>query len=80
LSQVIWKPGDSHFWADLIKTICFPYNYFSIKDGSQIRLWEDRGLGNATLGEPYHALYNMVHHKSDTLAKVMKNSTLEVTF
>jgi hypothetical protein len=35
LCQVYWKPGDSHFWADLVATkkYFFPYFYFSIKDG-----------------------------------------------
>jgi hypothetical protein len=52
LSQVIWKPGDSHFWAGLMATkkFFFPYTSFSIKDGSQIRFWEDKWLGNTTFG------------------------------
>jgi hypothetical protein len=51
VSQVLWKPGDSHFWAGLMATnkIFFKYGTFSIKDGSQIRFWEDSWLGNGSL-------------------------------
>ena len=36
VSQVYWKPGDSHFWAGLMATkkYFFSYGSFSIKDGS----------------------------------------------
>jgi hypothetical protein len=36
LSQVVWKPGDSHFWAGLMVTekFFFRYGTFSINDGS----------------------------------------------
>jgi hypothetical protein len=39
LSQVLWKPGDSHFWAGLMamKKFFFGLGSFSIKDGSEIR-------------------------------------------
>jgi hypothetical protein len=39
LSQVYWKPGDSHFWVDIMamKKHFFPYGSFCIKDGSKIR-------------------------------------------
>ena len=84
LSQVAWKLGDSHFWAGLMATkkFFFPYGSFSIKDGSEIRFWEDRWLGNTTLREQYPALYNIVlsRHKSDTLAKVLETSPPNVTF
>ena len=84
LSQVAWKAGDSHFWAGLMATkkFFFPYGSFSIKDGSEIRFWEDKWLGDTTLREQYPALYNIVlgRHKSDTLAKVMENSPPNVTF
>ena len=75
ISQVQWKPGDSHFWAGLMATkkYFFPYGSFSIKDGSEIRFWEDKWLDNATLREQYPALYNIVRHKGDTLAKVLES-------
>jgi hypothetical protein len=39
LSQVLWKPGDSYFWAGLMTTkkFFFGLGTFSIKDGSEIR-------------------------------------------
>jgi hypothetical protein len=43
LSHITWKPGDSHFWAGLMhtKNSFFRYGSFLIKDGSEIRFWED---------------------------------------
>jgi hypothetical protein len=51
LSQVIWKLGDSHFWAALMamKNKFSRLGKFSIKDGSEIRFWEDKWLGTTTL-------------------------------
>jgi hypothetical protein len=82
LSQVLWKPGDSHFWAGMMATKKFLFHYgtFSIKDGSQIRFWEDSWLGNSPLSEQFSALYSIVHRKSDTIALVMATSPLDVTF
>ena len=62
LSQVVWKPGDSHFWAGLMasKNNFFRYGKFAIRDGSQIRFWEDKWSGNSPLMEQYPALYNIV--------------------
>jgi hypothetical protein len=39
LSQVLWKPGDSHFWTGFMamKKYFFRLGSFSIKDGSEIR-------------------------------------------
>ena len=64
------------------KKFFFPYGSFSIKDGSEIRFWEDTWLGTTTLREQYPALYNIVlgRHKSDTIAQVMESSTPNVTF
>jgi hypothetical protein len=82
LSQVLWKPGDSHFWAGLMasKKFFFPYGTFSINDGSQIRFWEDTWLDNVPLRDQYPALYSIVRFKSDTIAKVMATSPPAVSF
>ena len=56
------------------------YGSFSIKDDSEIRFWEDRWLGNATLREQYPALYNIVRHKGDSFATVMESYPPNVTF
>jgi hypothetical protein len=58
----------------------FLFSLFIIKDGSEIRFWEDRWLGNATLREQYSSLYNIVRHKSDGVAKVLEYSAPNVTF
>jgi hypothetical protein len=82
LSQLYWKPGDSHFWAGLMATKkhFFRFGSFSIRDGSEIRFWEDKWLGNTTLREQYPALYNIVRHKDHTLATVLENFPPNVTF
>ena len=74
--QVVWKPGDSHFWAGLMATKkhFFRFGVFNIKDGTKIRFWEDKWLGDTTLQEQYPALYNIVRHKGDTIATVMQSS------
>jgi hypothetical protein len=60
------------------ETLLSPW-VFSIKDGSEIRFWEDKWLVNTTLREQYPALYDIVRHKSDTIAKVMESSPPNVT-
>ena len=62
------------------KKYFFRYGSFSIKDGSEIRFWEDKWLGSATLREQYPALYNIVRHKGDTIAKVLESFPPNVTF
>jgi hypothetical protein len=78
LSRVLWKPGDSHFWAGLMATKkhFFSPRTFSIKDGSEIRFWEDKWLGR----EQYPALYNIVRHKGNTIAKILETSSPNVLF
>ena len=53
ISQVLWKPGDSHFWAGPMATkkLFFPYGSFSIRNGSEITFWEDIWLGHSSLRE-----------------------------
>ena len=70
------------FWAGLMATKkhFFRFGSFVIKDGSEIRFWEDKWLGNTTLREQYPALYSIVCHKSDTIFMVMETSPPNVTF
>jgi hypothetical protein len=56
------------------KNYFFRLGSFSSKDGSEIRLWDDRWLGNTILHEQYLTLNNIVRHKSDTITKVMETS------
>jgi hypothetical protein len=62
------------------KKFFFGLGSFFIEDGSEIRFWDDKWLGNATLWEQYPALYSIVRHKCDTLAKVLEFSPPSVTF
>jgi hypothetical protein len=48
------------------KKYFFPYSLFIIKDGSGIRFWEDKLLGNAPRKQ-YPALYIIICHKGDTV-------------
>jgi hypothetical protein len=41
------------------KRYFFGLGSFLIKDGSEIRFWEDKWFGTATLREQYPALYSM---------------------
>ena len=58
----------------------FPHGSFTIKDGSEIRFWEDVWLGNTTLHQQYPALYAIVRNKGDTLATVMESNPPHMTF
>jgi hypothetical protein len=62
------------------KKYFFGLGSFSIRDGSEIRFWEDKWLGNATLREQYPAFYNIICHEGDTIAKVMESSPPNVSF
>ena len=73
LVQVQWKSGDSHFRASLmnVKIDFLRFATFIIKDGSQIRFWEDAWLGNSPLRVQYPQLYNIVRKKQATVAEVL---------
>jgi hypothetical protein len=62
------------------KNAFFRHGTFSIKNGAQIRFWEDAWLDNAPLSEQYLALYSIVRRKGDTIATVMATSPPNVTF
>ena len=42
-----------------------------IKDGSQVRFWEDTWLGTSPLWDQYPELYNIVRNKQDTVTDVL---------
>ena len=65
LVQVQWRSEDSHFWASLmkVKRDFLRFGTFIIKDGSQVRFWEDIWLGNRSLRDQYPQLYNIVRKK-----------------
>ena len=53
------------------KTDFWKFETFIIKDGSQIRFWEDAWLGNSPLRVQYPQLYNIVRKKQATVAEVL---------
>ena len=54
-----------------VKNDFLKFGSFIIKDGSQIRFWEDVWLENKSLREQYPHLYNITRKKQDTVADVL---------
>jgi hypothetical protein len=81
LVQVQWKSGDSYFWASLmkVKRDFLKFGTFLIKDGSQVRFWEDRWFENSTLRELYPQLYNLARRKQDTVVAVLSTQPPNVS-
>jgi hypothetical protein len=82
LSKVSHKPWDSHFRSSLMKAkeLFLRCGVFTLKNGEQIRFWEDKWLGNQPLMFQYPSLYQIVQHKSATVAKVFSSVPLNVAF
>jgi hypothetical protein len=74
--QSFLDPWDSHLLAGLMATkkYFFPYGSFIIKDGSKIRIWEDKWLGTTTLRKQHRVLYNIVCHKGTTITRILESS------
>jgi len=53
---------------------------FNLRDGSQIRFWEDTWLRNQPLSYRFPNLYNIVRKKHATVAKVFNTTPLNVSF
>jgi len=56
------------------------FGTFIIKDGSQVRFWEDSWLGNSSLRDQYPQLYNIVRKKQDTVADVLSTQISNVSW
>jgi hypothetical protein len=80
LTQVLHRPGDSHFWAGLmkVKEDFLVGGTFKIKNGEQVRFWEDVWLGDKPLREAYPNLFRIVRQKDDTAANVLGTVPLNV--
>jgi len=76
LVQVERKTGDSHFWSCLmrVKHDFLRFGSFLVKDGSQIRFWEDNWLGGTPLKDQFLSLYNIVRPKFNTISDVLGSS------
>jgi hypothetical protein len=53
---------------------------FILKEGKQIRFWEDVWIGNQPFKVQYPSLYNLVCKKSDTVANVFETIPLNISF
>ena len=62
-----------------VKANFLKFGTFIIKDGSQIRFWEDAWLDNRFLREQYPQLYNIVRKKQDMVAEVLSSDTLDLS-
>ena len=82
LSQVSKKAGDSHFWMGLmaVKDQFLNLVRFNLRDGSQIRFWEDTWLGNQPLSYRFTNLFNIVRKKHVIAAEVFSTIPLNVSF
>ena len=83
LVQVQWRSGDSHFWASLmkVKREFLRFGTFHIKNGSQVRFWEDSWLNSRPLRYQYPQLYNIVRKKQDTImGKVLSTPNSNLTW
>jgi hypothetical protein len=82
IGQVQRKLGDSHFWTGLmkVKNKFLHFGSFRLNDGSQIRFWEDKWIGNLAFKDQYPSLYNIARRKSDTVEKVLSRVPLNVSF
>jgi hypothetical protein len=63
-----------------VKPDFLKFGSFFIKDGSQVRFWEDKWLGNAALREQYPCLYNVVRHKQATISYFLQTTPLNFTW
>jgi hypothetical protein len=76
LSHVQLKLGDSHFWSGLmkVKLTFLRFSSFLIKDGSQVRFWEDAWLDGSSLKDQYPALYNIARKKFISISEALSVS------
>jgi len=82
LDKFLRKQEDSNFWKGLlsVKDQFLSLGYFRLKDGSQIRFWEDKWFGNEPLKLKYPALFNIVRRKHDTVTNILQTTPLNVSF
>ena len=75
-------PGDSQFWAGLmkVKEEFLSLGKFDLGDGSQVRFWEDSWIRPRPLNSLFPALYNIVRKKSASVRTVLSMTPLNVAF
>ena len=67
-------------WCDEGQGILFQFGSFSVRDGSQVRFWEDIWLGNNPLMVQYPSLYKIVRHKFVTIKQVLGQENPDISF
>jgi hypothetical protein len=82
LTQVQYMPGDSQFWAGLLKVKdeFLSMGRFDLGDGTQVRFWEDSWITPRPLKTIFPALYNIVRKKSASVRTVLSTTPLNVAF
>jgi hypothetical protein len=82
LTQVEAKPYDSHFWRGLmhIKDEVLSKGSFDIKDGTNVRFWDDIWIRDKPLKTQYPNLYNIARDPHDTISKIMATSPINISF
>jgi exonuclease III len=82
LAEVQAKPTDSAFWKGLmrVKDDFFARGSFIIGNGESVRFWEDIWIGNASLASQYPSLYNIVNRKHVTVAHVLGQTPINISF
>ena len=75
-------PGDSQFWAGLmkVKDEFLSMGRFDLGDGTQVRFWEDSWITPRPLKTIFPALYNIVRKKSASVRTVLSTTSLNVAF
>jgi hypothetical protein len=63
-----------------VKQDLFPRGFFKVGNGESTRFWEDTWLGNTPLAQQYPSLHNIVHHQNVTVARVLAQPPLNITF
>jgi hypothetical protein len=75
-------PGDSQFWAGLmkVKREFLSFGKFDLGDESQVRFWEDPWIRSRPLKSLFPALYSIVRRKSASVSSVLSMTPLNVAF
>jgi hypothetical protein len=63
-----------------IKDIVLSCGSFMIRDGTQIRFWEDTWVGNDPFKRQFPTIFNIVHDPHATVASVMSDEHYNISF
>jgi hypothetical protein len=80
MPQVKAKASDSPFWKGLVKNELFERVFFKTGDGDEYSFGEDTWLGDKPLDEQYPSIYNIVQRKQVSVAQMLCQIPLNITF